>query len=94
MTHPMEQALDKVDDYCRQRYGNKPLIVSLMETVRNGYGGEIPPDADSDKVVEQLAAYYMINMAVCQMQDEIDQLKADLKKMAQVIDVMNTGENV
>ena len=93
MTHPIEQALDKINDYCQLRYGGQPLIISLMETVRNSYGGEIPPDADSDKAVEQLAAYCMINMVVCQMQEEIDQLKADLKKMAQVIDIMNTGEN-
>ena len=90
MTHPIEQALDRIDDYCRQRYAGQPLIFSLMESVREGYGGEIPPDVDSDKVVSQLAAYYMINITICQMQDEIDQLKDDLKKMAQIIDIMNT----
>lgn len=90
MTHPIEQALDLVDAYCRQRYAGQPLIISLMESVREGYGGEIPPDVDSDKVVSQLSAYYMLNQALCQMQEEIDQLKDDLKKMAQVIDIMNT----
>ena len=88
MTPKMEQALDLVNDYCQQRYADQPLIIALMESVRHSYEGEDP--ADANKAREQAASYYMINMAICQMQDEIDQLKDDLKKMAQVIDIMNT----
>jgi hypothetical protein len=83
-----------ISDYCDKHYGNQPLLLGLMESLRRSFPDN-PTEHDKDVSIEALARAFMIQSTLGQLGQEnlmllskIEQLESDVKKLCTMIDML------
>lgn len=85
--------VESLSMYCEKEYGNQPLILALLESIKRG--NPTPTDKEKDVIIEQMAGAYMIQHALGQVGSEtmklnrrIEKLESDVQKLCVLIDVL------
>lgn len=85
--------VESLSMYCEKEYGDQPLILALLESIKRG--NPTPTDKEKDVIIEQMAGAYMIQHALGQLGTQnldlhrrIQKLESDIQKLCVLIDVL------